>query len=138
MRERYLKKISRIGIDPVFIIGKRFEPDCLPPVNQLIYFAIWFSRPAFTRKSNLKPSAVSRLTIKWGWASFATWKDMVANKFVVLAKVRHSQRMNDALIQIWIITEEDGPINRAHCLGCKAGLAESCSHSASVLFYFEA
>ena len=26
----------------------------------------------------------------------------------------------------------------AHCLGCKAGLAESCSHIASVLFYLEA
>ena len=26
----------------------------------------------------------------------------------------------------------------AHCLGCKAGLAESCSHVASVLFYIEA
>ena len=26
----------------------------------------------------------------------------------------------------------------AHCLGCKAGLAESCSHIASILFYFKA
>ena len=63
---------------------------------------------------------------------------IIANKFVVLAKVRHSQRMNDALIPIWIITEKDGTINCAHCLGCKAGLAESCSHIASVLFYLEA
>ena len=33
--ERYLKKISTIGIDPVLILreGKRFEPDCLPPVE---------------------------------------------------------------------------------------------------------
>ena len=62
---------------------------------------------------------------------------MIASKFVVLAKVRHSQRMNEALIPIWIITEKDGTINCAHCLGCKAGLAESCSHIASVLFYLE-
>ena len=26
----------------------------------------------------------------------------------------------------------------AHCLGCKAGLAESCSHTASILFYLKA
>ena len=26
----------------------------------------------------------------------------------------------------------------AHCLGCKAGLAESCSHIASILFYLKA
>ena len=46
--------------------------------------------------------------------------------------------MNDSLINVWIITEKDGTINCAHCLGRKAGLAESCSHIASVLFYLEA
>ena len=42
--------------------------------------------------------------------------------------------MNEALIPIWIITEKHRTINCARCLGCKAGLAESCSHIASVLF----
>lgn len=63
---------------------------------------------------------------------------IISNKFVVLAKVKHSQRMNDPLINIWIITEKDETINCAHCLGCKVGLSESCSHIASVLFYLEA
>ena len=35
---------------------------------------------------------------------------IIANKFVVLAEVRHSQRMSDALIQIWVITAKDGAI----------------------------
>ena len=52
--------------------------------------------------------------------------------------MRHSQRMNDPLVNIWIITEQDGTVLSAHCLGCKSGLAESCSHIASVLFYLEA
>ncbi|CAH3031573.1 unnamed protein product [Pocillopora meandrina] len=60
------------------------------------------------------------------------------DKFLVLAKVRHSQRMNDSLISCWVITEREGTILFAHCLGCKAGLAETCSHIASVLFYLEA
>lgn len=46
--------------------------------------------------------------------------------------------MNDPLVNIWIIAEKDGTIISAHCLGCKAGLAESCSHVASVMFYIEA
>ena len=46
--------------------------------------------------------------------------------------------MNDALIPIWIITEREGTILSAHCQGFKAGLAESCSHIASVLFYLKA
>ena len=62
---------------------------------------------------------------------------LVSEKHVVLAKVRHSQRMNDALVDIWIVAGQDGRIFSAHCLGCKAGLAESCSHIASALFYIE-
>ena len=46
--------------------------------------------------------------------------------------------MNDALIAIWIITERQGTILSAHCLGFKAGLAKSCCHIACVLFYLEA
>ena len=46
--------------------------------------------------------------------------------------------MNDPLVNIWIIAVKDGTIISAHCLGCKAGLAESCSHVASVMFYIEA
>ena len=63
---------------------------------------------------------------------------IVKDNFVVSAKVRHSQRMNDSLIPAWIITKKQGTIISAHCCGCKAGFGESCSHVASVLFYLEA
>ena len=33
VKKRYLGKISTIGIDPVLIESKNFEPDCLPPVE---------------------------------------------------------------------------------------------------------
>ena len=46
--------------------------------------------------------------------------------------------MNDPLVIIWIIAEKDGTIISVHCLGCKAGLAESCSHVVSVMFYIAA
>ena len=50
---------------------------------------------------------------------------VVCEKYIVTGKVRHSQRMND----------KDGTVNLVHCLRCKAGIAESCSHVArSVLF----
>ena len=46
VRERYLQKISTIGIDPVLIEGKSFEPDCLPPVeyNTIQYNVLYFER----------------------------------------------------------------------------------------------
>ena len=52
VRERYLKKISTIGIDPVLIGGKRFEPDCLPPLESthlLCYFV--FKTSYYTQES---------------------------------------------------------------------------------------
>ena len=47
-------------------------------------------------------------------------------------------RSLEAYNQIWIITERDRTINCADCLGCNAGLTESCLLIASVLFYLEA
>ena len=48
---------------------------------------------------------------------------ITANKHVVVGKVRHSQRMNDAPVLLWIVTKKDGTIC-AHCVGCMAGQGE--------------
>ena len=45
--------------------------------------------------------------------------------------------MNDVPVLLCIVTEKDGTIICAHCVGCMAGLGECCSHIASVLFYIE-
>ena len=62
----------------------------------------------------------------------------ISDKFVVVAKVRHSQSMRDPLVNIWIIAEKGGTIISALCLNCKAGLRETCSHVVSALFYIKA
>ena len=138
VRERYLQKISTIGIDPVLIEGKSFEPDCLPPVESTDLLCYLVLETSFYTQKQFKSfrSLEAYNQMVSGFVSDVQGH-IISNKFVVLAKVRHSQRMNEALIPIWIITEMDGTINCAHCLGCKAGLAESCSHIASVLFYLE-
>ena len=59
------------------------------------------------------------------------------DKYVVLAKVRHSQRMNNPHVPLWRISTKEGTVLSAHCAGCMAGLGECCSHIASVLFYIE-
>lgn len=42
VRKRYLKKIAAIGIDPVLIERKNFEPDCLSPVEStdLLFYLV--------------------------------------------------------------------------------------------------
>ena len=46
----------------------------------------------------------------------------IRDKYVVLAKVRHSQRMNDPHVQLWIIANKEGTVLSGHCASCMAGL----------------
>lgn len=139
VKKRYLEKISKIGIDPVLIEGKNFEPDCLPPVEStdLLFYLVletsYYTKQQFKAFRSLQ--AYNQMVS--GFIS-TVQGHIIQDKFVVLAKVRHSQRMNESLIPVWIITEKQGTIISAHCCGCMAGLGESCSHVASVLFYLEA
>ena len=63
---------------------------------------------------------------------------IVAGKHIVTGKARHSKRMNDALISVWVIAEKDRTIRSTHCPRCKAELSESCLPIASILFYIKA
>ena len=139
VKSRYLQKITLVGVDPASIPSDQFDPECLPPIEStdllsyLVLETSHYTKEQFKAYKSLE--AYSQMV-----SGFVTSVRglVISGIFVVVAKVRHSQRMNDPLVNIWIIAEEDGTILSAHCLNCKAGLAESCSHVASVLFYIEA
>ena len=139
VKKRYLKKISAVGIDPVLNEGKNFKPDCLPPVEStdLLFYLVLETRYNTKQQFKAFRSLQAYNQMVFGFIS-SVQGHIVKDNFVVLAKVRHSQRMNDSLIAVWIITEKKETIISAHCCGCKAGLGQSCSHEASVLFYLEA
>ena len=48
-------------------------------------------------------------------------------------QVNHSQKMNEKPLVPWIIAEAEGKIIAANC-DCMAGLGETCSHVASLLW----
>ena len=139
VKERYSQKISVIGVDPASKPAEQFSPECLPPVevsdllSYLVLETSFYTNKQFKAFKSLE--AFNQMVS--GFVTSVVGK-VTAGKYVVRARVRHSQRMNDPLVNIWVISEKDGTILSAHCLGCKAGLAESCSHIASVLFYLEA
>ena len=54
-----------------------------------------------------------------------------------LLQVRNSQRFRETPLSCWILIKRDGEIRCAHC-NCMAGLGETCTHTAAVLFYLEA
>ena len=45
-------------------------------------------------------------------------------------------RVNDSLLQAWVICMENGHVKCCHCT-CTAGLGEACSHVAALLFHSE-
>ena len=48
----------------------------------------------------------------------------------------HSQRLNEPPLKPWVIVEEVGTVVSAHCT-CMTGLAEVCTHIASILFWLD-
>ena len=49
----------------------------------------------------------------------------------------HSMRLNEKLLQPWVIISQSGVVVSAHC-DCMAGLAETCTHVGALLFKIEA
>ena len=140
VKRRYLQKISVIGVDPADLnTGVNLDTECLPPIESTDIFTYLVLGTSFYTKEQFK-NFKSLEAHKWLTSGFVISVQgcVVAEKFVVFGKVKHSQRMNDPPISTWIIASKEGTVLSAHCMDCKAGLAETCSHVASILFYIEA
>lgn len=126
-----LSQEDRIGIDPLSFPSEDLNPECLPPVERsdLFSYLVWttshYTNYINDQLKNYKSLEAYNQVVSGFVAS-------VKGKVIV---VRRSQRMNGPLVELWVIAESNGSIFSAHCVGCEAGLAESCPHVASVLFY---
>ena len=67
-----------------------------------------------------------------GWVRSVLVKK-VGDKRLVAGKVNHSQKLAQSPLIPWIVAKKDGQILLAHC-NCMAGLGESCTHVASLLW----
>ena len=139
VRCRYMQKIEAINIDPATLDTSHLDPECLPPIEAgdlVSYLVLETSFYTLKQFKNFKSLQAYNQVIS-GFVMSVQGK-VISDLFVVIGKVRRSQKMNDPLIKVWIITNKEGVIASAHCFDCLAGLAESCSHIASTLFYIEA
>jgi hypothetical protein len=64
----------------------------------------------------------------------AEYNDLSCDYFLY---VNHSQKMREKPLIPWIVAKESGKVVAGHC-NCMAGLRESCSHIASLLWALEA
>lgn len=111
IRTRYLKKIEGIGVDPACLQGEKLDAECLPPIEAtdlLSYLVLETSFYTFRQFKAFK-SLESYNQMVSGFVTSVQGKT-IGNKFVVLGKVHHSQRMNELLIPIWIIANGEGTI----------------------------
>ena len=75
-----------------------------------------------------------------GWVSNVTVHHVPPGNradHLVMARVKHSQKLSAPFLHQWIALEQSGVVICAHCT-CMAGLGEACSHIAAVLFLMEA
>ncbi|RMX51810.1 hypothetical protein pdam_00019274, partial [Pocillopora damicornis] len=139
VKHQYLGKIAAIRIDPALLVVAKLDPECIPLIeaadllSYLVLETSYYTLKQFKAHKSLE--AYNQMI-----SGFITsiQSKIISDKFVVVEKVRHSQGMTEAPLPVWIIASKEGTIISAHCLGCKARLANSCSHVASVLFYVEA
>jgi len=116
VKRRYLQKISIVGIDPANIPFDQFGPECLPPIEQSDLFSYLVLQTSFYTNDQFKnyKSLEAYNQVVLGFVASVQGK-VISSNYVVAAKVRHSQHMNDPLVNVWIIADTDGTILSAHC-----------------------
>ena len=134
--KRYCEKISCVCIDPSLIPDKAYDPDCLPRVESMVLLSFLVLVTSYYSKDQFKAfrSLQAYNQLVSGFLSCVKGHK-IGNNYIILEKVRHSQRMKDSCATLGIITEENG--TALFFVGCMAGQGECCSHIASVLFFME-
>lgn len=89
VKQRYLEKISAIGIDPVLMKGQNFEPDCLPPVESTDLLFYLVLETSFYTKRQFKAfrSLQAYNQMVSGFIS-SVQGHIINNKFIVFAHVQ--------------------------------------------------
>ena len=136
--KRYHEKISAVGIDPFLVPEKYFNPECLPPVESIDLVSFLVLETSYYTQNQFKAfKTLQHYNQMVSGFIKSVEGHLISGNYIVIGKVRHSQKMNDPCVPLWIIANREGAILSAHCRGGMAGLGECCSHVASVLFYLE-
>lgn len=89
------------------------------PIKQSYLFGYVVMKTSYYTKDQFKncKSLEAYNQVVSGFVASVSGK-IISRKYVVAAKVRHPQRLNNPLVNIWIITETEGEIISANCSGC--------------------
>ena len=135
----YLKKLGMLGVDfsDPYSMADKGTPSATTvewPATAYgdIYNFLINSTSLFTRETlKAYKSMEGYKYLASGWVT--DLRVLKLSSFLITAKVRHSQSLQDPFLLPWVCAEDNGTVLCAHCT-CMAGLGEACSHIAAVLF----
>ncbi|XP_054720573.1 uncharacterized protein LOC129230197 [Uloborus diversus] len=139
-KQRYIEKIKDINYkDPYLLHNTELStsasdlPDVtyIDIVNYMVYGVSAYTLEEFKAYKSLQ--AYNLFSCGWVLNVFA--KKMAA-MCLVIGKVRHSQRLSEKPLSPWFLANRQGVIQSAHCT-CMAGLGESCTHIAALMFFVQ-
>lgn len=140
-KERYLEKLKDIdGEDPYKIPRNEWidDVDSLLNVTYIhVGMYLLFKKSPYTEDQLMNYKSLDCYqNFANGWVREILSKKFGENRLLIV-KVNHSQRMSEKPLTPWVVCEKPGKVVSAHC-NCMAGLGESCSHVASLLWAIEA
>ena len=120
VRKPYLKKISMIGVDTAATPSAQFSSQWLSPIDasDLLSYLVLETRYCTSKQFKAFKTLKAYNHMVSGCVVSVGGKEIVGKIIVVVAKMRHSQGMNNPLGNIWIIAEKDGNINCLCVLLC--------------------
>ena len=141
-RERYREKLAYLaGVDPYEVPLKEWEDNVeLWPSVSYIHVGMYllFTSSAYTQDQLMdykNMDCYQKFTS--GWVKEVYVKKGPDERMMIIGKVNHSQRLSEKPLTPWVICEASGQVRAGHC-DCMAGLGETCSHVACLLWAIEA
>ncbi|KAJ8928717.1 hypothetical protein NQ314_018682, partial [Rhamnusium bicolor] len=137
---RCTQKLSLINnMDPYSLKDSQLSYSAadFPPVNNMDIVSYLVLTTSYYTSEQMK-AFKSLHAYKYFEAGFVSKCGVINinNYMVVIANVKHSQRMNDPSLRVWIMCKIDGSIETAHCT-CMAGAGKVCSHIGALLYTLE-
>ncbi|XP_055858219.1 uncharacterized protein LOC129920706 [Episyrphus balteatus] len=132
-KTRYIYKIEDVGKDPYLFSFKSKEFPLNVTFSKIYEFLIT-GTSAYTGNFHKNSNSLTKADelFRGGWLK-ELGGTIKSSLYVVLGKVLHSQRLNEKPLEAWVIIDNDGTVDSAHCQ-CKAGLYETCTHIGVILF----
>ncbi|XP_043227776.1 uncharacterized protein LOC122384449 [Amphibalanus amphitrite] len=142
-RKRYKEKLDIYlgGVDPYEIPVRNWEDnvDLWPSVSYIhVGMYLLCSSSPYTQDQLMDYKNLDCYQkFVSGWVREVLVRKVPGGKVLLIAKVNHSQKLSEKPLVPWVVCGESGRVHTAHC-NCMAGLGESCSHVASLLWAAEA